>query len=299
MTDTVFRTGTLWESLVHRTETAIAAGALHTIETRRTIIDDGGMAFSVRIAANLRRKAADRVEQAKRAQHTGRPVDPFLPPEQELTVGNISTTHRAVLNKFNVVEHHLLIVTRDFEEQEQTLTAADFEALWTAMREYPALGFYNGGTVAGASQRHKHLQMIPLPLFGEGPALPVDPLLGSVGDAPSVAPRLPFRHRVARIDPGLWRLPARAARVTQCLYREMLEQLHLPPVAKRGSEFQSGPYNFLVTRDWMMLVPRAREHWEAISINAMGFAGSLFVRDEAQLQRVREVGPMRILAAVA
>jgi ATP adenylyltransferase len=64
-------------------------------------------------------------------------------------------------------------------------------------------------------------------------------------------------------------------------------------------ECHSAPYNLLLTRRWMMLVPRTREHFEEISINAMGFAGSLFVRNEKELLRVKEVGPLHMLGSVS
>jgi len=37
------------------------------------------------------------------------------------------------------------------------------------------------------------------------------------------------------------------------------------------------PYNLLATRRWMLVVPRRQERYEKISVNALGFAGSLFV----------------------
>jgi ATP adenylyltransferase len=46
-------------------------------------------------------------------------------------------------------------------------------------------------------------------------------------------------------------------------------------------------------------VPRSRERFGTISINALGFAGSLFVRDEEETQDLREAGPMRALRAVS
>jgi len=49
----------------------------------------------------------------------------------------------------------------------------------------------------------------------------------------------------------------------------------------------------------MLIVARSRECFETISINALGFAGLLFVRTHAELERVRAVGPMRVLRAVA
>ena len=60
--------------------------------------------------------------------------NPFLPYEEELWVRHLSQTHTLLLNKFNVVAHHLICVTRKFEQQTQPLTAADLEATWAAMQ---------------------------------------------------------------------------------------------------------------------------------------------------------------------
>ena len=111
------------------------------------VVEDAGVPFLLRSASSLRRKAADK---KGRAGKRDRNFNPFLPPEPELTLGAISQTHTAVLNKFNVLEQHLLIVTRDFEHQETLLSEADFHALWLALGEIDGLGFYNGGAEAGA-----------------------------------------------------------------------------------------------------------------------------------------------------
>ncbi|NIO40609.1 MAG: phosphorylase, partial [Burkholderiales bacterium] len=39
-------------------------------------------------------------------------MNPFLPYGKDLFVSDISETHLALLNKFNVIDYHLLIVTR-------------------------------------------------------------------------------------------------------------------------------------------------------------------------------------------
>ena len=65
-------------------------------------------------------------------------------------VADLSATHVGLLNKFYVVPHHLLIVTRHFESQESSLTPADFQTLWSCLAEYNSLGFYNSGAAAGA-----------------------------------------------------------------------------------------------------------------------------------------------------
>ena len=39
-------------------------------------------------------------------------------------------------------------------------------------------------------------------------------------------------------------------------------------------------------------MPRSREHFDSVSVNSLGFAGALLVRNEAQLEHLRRVGPM-------
>lgn len=258
----------LWDEVVQRTSDALRTGALQPIDTTSEVVADGGIPFVVRLVSSLATK-----EETTRERPAG--FNPFLPPDPALVVRDLSATHVAVLNKFNVVPHHLLIVTRDFEDQDELLSRADFEALWACMRAYDGLGFYNGGGVAGASQRHKHLQIVPVPLGDGRDRTPVD--------AAVRAGRLPFAHAIAPYEDE----PAAA----HTRYLELL--------ARVGRRERGAAYNFLATRDFLLVVPRTRERYDAISINAMGFAGSLLVKNEAQRGVVREVGPIAILKSVS
>jgi ATP adenylyltransferase len=287
--------GTLWPLVVGRTQRAIASGVLQPIQTRQVFIDDAGVRFVVRQVSSLERKAGQRQKQLDVTDN------PFLPYEKDLFVADISPSHLALLNKFNVIEHHLLIVTRRFEPQEALLTLADLQALWTCMAQFPALGFYNGGRVAGASQRHKHLQMVPLPLADEGPAVPIEPLLAAASPGASIAtlPSLPFAHAHTRLSPTLARDARDAAGVTLERYYALLNAVGIQAQRVVGELRQSAPYNLLLTRNWMLLVPRSKEYFNSISVNALAFAGSLFVRNEEEMRAVSAAGPMRVLQQVA
>jgi ATP adenylyltransferase len=48
----------------------------------------------------------------------------------------------------------------------------------------------------------------------------------------------------------------------------------------------------------MFIVPRSQEHFESISVNSLGFAGALLVRNEQQMQMLKVVSPMTILKQV-
>ncbi len=49
----------------------------------------------------------------------------------------------------------------------------------------------------------------------------------------------------------------------------------------------------------MLLIPRSEEFFESISINALAFAGSLFVQSEEQMRAVEATGPISVLQRVA
>ena len=78
----------------------------------------------------------------------------------------------------------------------------------------------------------------------------------------------------------------------------MLDAVGVKELRSDGETRQLTPYNLLATQAWMLLVPRSRECVEGLSVNALGFAGSLFVRSEAQLRLVEARGPLEILRQV-
>ncbi|MDR5857567.1 DUF4922 domain-containing protein [Caballeronia sp. LZ062] len=281
-----------WQAVVEQTGRALACGALRPFDTVQHVIEDAGVSFLVRQAANLARKDEAAKLAAKSATDAASAWrDPFSPCEDVLRVGDIGERHFLLLNKFNVLPYHLLIVTAQFEPQESLLDTDDFAALFACVSEFDGLGFYNGGAIAGSSQPHKHMQMVRLPL--DGCAAPIEPLIEAArGDAIFRVPQLAFGHAAAWLGDASGITPQAAQRT----YRAMLDAIGVEPLDVAGATHQSAPYNLLVTRRWMLAVPRSVPEVEGIAINALGFAGSLFVRDDAQRSIVETLGPMTLLA---
>jgi len=311
----LLESGTLWEKVLDRTDHALRCGALQPIPTECEFVEQGGVNFLVRVLPNLARKEEAKKKQDKETATSGHVFNPFLPYEEDLFVADISDTHLCLLNKFNVIDHHLLIVTREFEEQDTLLTLQDFEAMWACLAEIDGLAFYNAGKTAGASQQHKHLQLVPLPLVPDGLKVPIAPLLtsaqfeGSIGTIPG----FPFTHAIAfslgrsyangtaqgaiaQVNSSWLESPREAAASTLECYHSMLQALGL---ISESSNRPSGAYNLLATRQWMLLVPRSLESFESIPVNSLGFAGTLAVRSEQQLKSLVEHGPMTVLTNVA
>jgi ATP adenylyltransferase len=251
------------------------------------VIEDSGIPFQVRVLEV-------RDEEFVTASSSSR--DPFVHYDPDLFVAEMSDSHVALLNTFPVVEHHLLIVTKAFEDQRCQLTQKDCEALLTGLTEMEGVGCYNAGHEAGATKSHKHLQLVPLDDVIA--PLPIEALLRFAQIDRQTVPRLPFRHAYAPVDPD-WINPEKnsGASLHAC-YRSLLHAVGLSVDATSGSHALTAPYNLLLTRKWMLLVPRSQECFEGISVNAMAFAGSFLVQDRQQLATLRRVGPMSALQHV-
>ena len=303
--------GTLWQKVRAQTDYALDCGALKSIPTHHEFVRQDGVSFLVRSLDNLARK-----EKAKQQKPTasGQKPNPFLPYEDDLFVTNLSNTHLCLLNKYNVVDHHLLIVTRAFEAQESWLNQHDFSALWSCMTEIDGLAFYNGGQIAGASQPHKHLQLVPMPLSPDQHPIPIESVIDgafSADDAwqPSTSEThqsqkavrqlntLPFDHAIAPLNLEAPVSSSQASATLLKIYQMLLDTIGAERYS--ASDRQTIPYNLLMTRRWAMIVPRSQESYASISVNSLGFAGSLFVKDEDQLKILKQIGPMQVLQHVA
>ncbi|MEH1803459.1 MAG: phosphorylase [Nostoc sp.] len=290
----LLKPGTLWTSVKQQTEHALQCGALLSIPTEFEFVEQDNVRFLVRILSNLNRKKTADEKQKKQSAKSGQEFNPFLPYEKDLFVADISDTHVCILNKFNVVDYHQLIITRGFEEQESLLTLEDFTAMWVCLADFDGLAFYNSGKTAGASQRHKHLQLVPLPLAPSGLKIPIEPLLRAAKFQGSsvTSVKLPFIHAFAPLDPDWVQSPFVGGQATLEVYRTLRHAVGL-------DARQFGAYNLLATREWMLIVPRSQEHFQSISVNSLGFAGALLVRNAAEMEILKAQGPMTILKNVA
>lgn len=286
--------GTWMAAVDARSASALASGALQPVQSEQFELEHGGLPFTVRWVSSLAAKDA-----SAGVAVPGGPRDPsfnpFLNPDPALTVGPLGDSHVAILNKFPLSPRHLVLAVREFEEQLLPLTRADFESLARVMVEAGGLGLYNGGTAAGASQRHKHTQWVPamdgnasLALFV--PGLPAD----AAPMAQATHPALPMRHSFVRVDCGVGTPLAHATEQLHQAWQRACQALGLAP----GEDGLLPPYNMLVGDGWMLLIPRSQEHFEDVSLSAISFGGTLYTRHRDEAERVREAGPLQVLAAV-
>ena len=299
----------LLDAIRSKTDRALASGDLSPLETSETVVEQNGLRFIVRWAEALARKDAAKAAApaAAPAPATGADAvilpggprdpnfNPFLNPDPALTVGPIGTQHTIVLNKFPVCLHHLVLARRDFAEQLTPLELCDFEVLAQLLCTLGGLGFYNGGAPAGASQRHKHVQWVPAEpgnasLAQLAAGLPADAQPGVVYRHPA----LPMAHALLKVDVGLGADQNASAAAMLAAYHQARADLGLVP----GADGLLPSFNMLVGSGWLLLVPRSQEHFEGVSINALSFGGTIYVRQPEQVELIRQTGPLQALGRV-
>jgi sulfate adenylyltransferase (ADP) / ATP adenylyltransferase len=108
-------------------------------------------------------------------ERSAKKVDPFENPSRDLLIAEIpasAPSHVLVLNKFPVIEDHFIIATKAYKEQTHRLEQEDIALAFECLKSWESGGqsdngrklfaFFNSGPHSGASQRHRHLQFLPV-----------------------------------------------------------------------------------------------------------------------------------------
>ena len=264
------------------TVAATASGALVPLDTSLThIMGEGGSRFELRHLLSAT---------PKHLRASGPKPNPFLPWDHRLEVDRIGDSHVVILNKYPVQTSHMLLITQDWQPQTGWLSMEDWQSLARIDATTTGLWFFNSGPAAGASQPHRHLQLLPR----------------AAGEC--ICARDGWFRRCAQdattsVQDPLLR-SSRVAAISSTLTGETLQDLYLALAQDLGLGHPStddcprGAYNLLLSREWMAIVRRRREGIRGFSVNALGFAGSLLSTEASDRQWIQDSGPEALLQAV-
>jgi ATP adenylyltransferase len=213
--------------------------------------------------------------------------NPFLPWDQPLEVAKLGDGHVLLLNKYPVEPSHLLVITQGWQPQAGWVQPLDWAAVATVAADTGGLWFFNSGATAGASQPHRHLQL--LPRRAEEPSCPLAPLLRS--QLAGQSPAWPWAYQLsARWDPL-------GGSDLEGIYRRHCLALELGSPSQDDRPWH--PYNLVFDDDWFLTVRRVQEHGAGFSVNGLGFAGYLLSTDNADRAWLERHGPWALLGSVA
>ena len=275
-------TSELLRKAIEVTVAATASGALVPLDTSLThLMGEGGSRFELRHLLSAT---------PKHLRASGPKPNPFLPWDQRLEVDRIGDSHVVILNKYPVQTSHMLLITQDWQPQTGWLSMEDWQSLARIDATTTGLWFFNSGPAAGASQPHRHLQLLPR----------------AAGER--ICARDGWFRRCAQdattsVQDPLLR-SSRVAAISSTLTGETLQDLYLALAQDLGLGHPStddcprGAYNLLLSREWMAIVRRRREGIRGFSVNALGFAGSLLSTEASDRQWIQDSGPEALLQAV-
>ncbi len=270
-----------WREALARSTSALEAGALVPLATE--LVEPGAWPPFV-----VRRLVA---ATPKHLRSAGPRPNPFLPWDPRLEVARLGERHLLLLNKFPVQRGHVLLITQQWQPQAGWLDPHDWAAVERVGADTGGLWFFNSCAAAGASQPHRHLQLLPRHPQESSCPLAADLRAQLQGSQPG----WPWRYRLSR---------RRAAAEAEVAGQELL-QLYRDHAAALGLGCPSRdpaprhPYNLLFDDDWFLTIRRRQEHWAGFSVNALGFAGCLLLTEGSDLAWLRSHGPLALLQAVA
>lgn len=268
----------LWERARGVSRSALAGGALVPLSTE---VLEGGDAIAPFVLRRL-------LSAPPRHLRSGGPrANPFLPWDLPLEVDRLDSGHVVLLNKYPVQDCHLLVISDGWQPQSGWLAAADWQAVSRVAADTGGLWFFNSSAVAGASQPHRHLQLLPRRRGETSCPLAAHYQAQLAGERP--AP--PWRHALSR------RRDPQTGSDLEPLYREHAHRLGLGEPERDGAP--RAAYNLLFDDDWFLTVVREREHGAGFSVNGLGFAGYLLCTGSSDLDWMRRHGPWRLLESVA
>ena len=282
-------TETYWKRALEQSERALKSGALVPLSTSlERLVGNPECNFELRTLES---------RLPKHLKREGPKPNPFQPWDPQLEVARLDPGHAVILNKYPVQRGHMLLITSDWAAQDSWLTLADWTALVHVDQDTSGLWFFNSGPIAGASQPHRHLQLLPRSKdeiscprdlwFQKQLALQrrIEATSDSLLNSCSV---------VSRFNPSE-NQDEQAQHLYDC-YLSLSKQLgngH-PSQDQRPRSF----YNLLLTPQWMAMVRRRREGAAGFSINALGFAGYLLATASADRNWLKVHGPEALLREV-
>ncbi|PWA00527.1 hypothetical protein BB558_003415 [Smittium angustum] len=294
---------------------AINSGNLIFFDSSLLLLTEKNVKFEVRVAPILAKMADTGPDEKKKSKTF---VNPFMNLEKELVLKQIEPGYNLIMNKFCLIPYHLLLTAKTFIEQGTPLDRIDFDAILNVISDIhePTVTFYNSGNDSGASQPHKHLQIVPLTTgLEDSPIVQLWMRSNPKQDQVWVSPDINFVHWGVRLDSekigSLSRDKSKIDEVSKYLeseYLKLLQNLVNFWKTKDGSTNSSTvstsfdpqqtfdmSYNFILTKSAMILIPRSTRETSGIPINSLAFAGLLLCKTEEQSKLVNEEGPLKIL----
>ena len=215
----------------------------------------------------------------------GPKINPFKPWDKILEIDSIGNGHQLILNKYPVQLGHVLLITNEWKEQNGWLDIKDWEAIKEVNKDTSGLWFFNSGPLAGASQPHRHIQLLrrdPSEL-----SCPREKWILALNNLNYKNEKFSKNIILKKFSKSL-----NEENIHE-IYKDLSYNLGLGD--PRNDKKPKYPYNLVFTDSWMIIIKRKTDNLFGISINALGFAGYILVTENSDIKYLKELGPEKFL----
>ena len=221
----------------------------------------------------------------KKSTFIGPKINPFKPWDNILEIDSIGKYHQLILNKYPVQLGHILLITNEWKEQNGWLDIKDWEAIKEVNKDTSGLWFFNSGPLAGASQPHRHVQLLrrdPSEL-----SCPREKWILDLNNVNYKNEKFSKNILLKKFSKSL-----NEENIHE-IYKELAYKLGLGE--PRKDKKPRYPYNLIFTNKWIILIKRKTDNLFGISINALGYAGYILVTEKSDINYLRKFGPEKLL----
>ncbi|KAK1580073.1 ATP adenylyltransferase [Colletotrichum navitas] len=283
-------------------------GDLTYYATQVTVLHASSIPFQLRFSPALANKPT---ASRSKSGEPRKPFDPFESPEKGplFIVDLPDSGHNLVLNKFAVVPQHFILATKEFKQQTHLLEPRDLAATYACIEAYRQYGhaheggdgelyaFFNSGPHSGASQPHRHIQLLPVARMRDG--LPEDSrwdvLTRRLGS--SEASGVPFSTFADKIHRDM--TPEEMHSIYLSLFNSAVEAVMAHAGTVNDPRDGDAPisYNLAMTSDRLVVLPRLAEGAKIrqdgtpvgeLCLNGTVLAGTALVKNEAEWNVLKE-----------
>ena len=273
----------LWKRALHVSKTAIASKDLIPLETSTEFIN-----CSYKEVYQLRHFHG---ETPKQTNELGPRINPFRPWNKNLEIKSINKNYVLILNKYPVQLGHMLLISKSWQPQIDWFSIKEWEAVTNVDKNTSGLWFYNSGKNAGASQPHRHIQLLPR------------------HHSEQTCPREKLFCKLIQDNGNILYKNYNKTYTISKLHNKNFDSEELHNTYKKLCKnsglgiykeniYPKYDYNLLFTRNWMVMIVRKVDTVHGFDINALGFAGYILATSNSDLKWLSIYGIDKLLSEV-
>ncbi len=269
----------LWFKALQVSKVAIDCGALQPLKTIEYKINNRKFQYQLRLLES---------KIPKFFLVYGPKINPFIPWDKPLEVKSLSDKHVVILNKYPVQLGHMLLITKKWKPQNGWLDKDDFKEIVNIEKDTNGLWFFNSSREAGASQPHRHIQLLRR---GENEIIcPREEWFRSrannkIESTSNMSKSISIKTRESASHDDLYEA-----------YKSLCINMKIGNIDCDISPLI--PYNLLITQKWIAIIRRIKEKAYGFNINALGFAGYFLGKANSDIKLLTRDGPEKILNEV-